>query len=48
MPSSKVQQLNNGALIVTIPKILAELLKINKGDSLEWDVKEQNIILKKS
>ena len=48
MPSSKVQQLNNSTLVVTIPKILAELFKIKKGDVLEWDIKEQNIILKKS
>ena len=48
MPSSKVQQLNNGALILTIPKTLAELMGIVKGDLIEWDIKNQNIILKKS
>ena len=47
MPSSKVQQLPNGALVLTIPKTLAELMKIVKGDCLEWDIKNQNIILKK-
>ena len=47
MPSSKVQQLPNGALVITIPKTLAELTKIVKGDVLEWDIKNQNIILKK-
>lgn len=48
MPSSKVQQLNNGALVLTIPKTLAELMSIVKGDIIEWDIKNQNIILKKS
>ena len=47
MPSSKVQQLPNGSLVLTIPKTLAELTKIVKGDVLEWDIKNQNIILKK-
>jgi len=47
MPSSKVQQLPNGSLVLTIPKTLAELTKIVKGDILEWDIKNQNIILKK-
>lgn len=45
MPSSKVQQLPNGALVLTIPKTLAELTKIIKGDVLEWELKENQIIL---
>jgi len=46
MPSSKVQQLPNGALIITIPKTLAELTKIKKGDILQWGIENQNIILR--
>lgn len=48
MPSSKVQQLTNGALVLTIPKTLAEIMKITKGDLLKWDIKDKIIILKKS
>ena len=48
MPSSKVQQLPNGALVLTIPKTFAEIMKITKGCVLEWDIKDQSIILKKS
>ena len=47
MPSSKVQQLNNGALVLTIPKTLAELMSIVKGDVIEWELKENQILLKK-
>ena len=47
MPSSKVQQLPNGALVLTIPKTLAELMKIVKGDCLEWELKDNKIILTK-
>ena len=47
MPVSKVQQLPNSALIITIPKTLAELMKIVKGDCLEWEIKDNKISLTK-
>jgi len=47
MPSSKVQQLPNGSLVLTIPKTLAELTKIVKGDILEWELKDNKISLTK-
>jgi len=46
MPSSKVQQLPNGALVITIPKTFAELTSINKGDLIKWELKKNQLILK--
>ena len=44
---TKVQQLLNGALVLTIPKTLAELTSIKKGDCLEWELKDNKISLTK-
>ena len=47
MPISKVQQLSKGAKLISIPKTLAELFNISKGDILEWEMKEDKLCLKK-
>lgn len=38
MATTKVQELNNGQFITTIPKPLAEAMGVKKGTILNWKV----------
>jgi bifunctional DNA-binding transcriptional regulator/antitoxin component of YhaV-PrlF toxin-antitoxin module len=44
---SRVQQLPQGQFIVTIPRALAEALRIRKGDVMEWVIENGDLILKR-
>ena len=38
MIKTKVQRLKNGTLIISIPKTLAELINLKKGDYVKWSL----------
>jgi antitoxin component of MazEF toxin-antitoxin module len=40
----KVQEGSNGQKLVTIPKDLAKAMGIEKGDQVNWKVKEENVL----
>lgn len=42
----KIQKLPNGQLIITIPKILAEYEKLEKGTELTFEKYKEGFILK--
>lgn len=44
----KVQQLNKGSLIITIPVQIARALNISKGDNVNFEFnKDRELVLKK-
>ena len=47
MVKTKVQRLKNGTLIISIPKTLAELVNLTKGDYVKWNLKENKLLIKK-
>jgi antitoxin component of MazEF toxin-antitoxin module len=43
----KVQQLPTGLYNVSIPRALAQALRIGKGDVMEWVIENGDLILKR-
>ncbi len=43
MTKTKVQELPGGALIVTIPKALADAVGIKKGSELDWKLEGERL-----
>ena len=43
----KVQQLPNDQYVVTIPKALAEALGIRKGETMQWSVEKDALVLRR-
>ena len=43
----KVQQLPTGLYNVSIPRALVQALRIQKGDLMEWVLKDGDLILKR-
>jgi bifunctional DNA-binding transcriptional regulator/antitoxin component of YhaV-PrlF toxin-antitoxin module len=41
----RVQQHSTGLLTVTLPRALAEALRIRKGDVLEWLIEDGRLLL---
>jgi len=44
---SKVQELKNGQFIITIPRAIAESLRLKKSDIVEWLHIDGNFIIRK-
>ena len=45
MVKTKIQKLKNNTLIVTIPKVFAEIINADKGNYLDWNYIEGKIII---
>jgi len=43
----KVQQLPTGLINVSIPRALAQALRIDKGDVMEWVIVDGDLVLKR-
>ena len=43
----RVQQLPHGLYSVSIPRALAQALRIEKGDVMEWVVEDMHLVLKR-
>ena len=43
----RVQQLPTGLINVSIPRALAQALRIGKGDVMEWVIEDGDLILKR-
>ena len=41
----RVQQLPQGQLIITFPRVLAGALRIKKGDVMEWVLEDGKLLL---
>lgn len=44
---SKVQQMKNNQFIVTIPRAIAEAMRIKKSDEIEWILSQGDIVVRK-
>jgi len=44
----RVQQVKTGVLTISIPRALAQALRIVKGDTMEWVLEDGELALKKS
>ena len=44
----RVQQHPTGQLTVTLPRVLAQALRIKKGDVLEWLLEDGKLVLARS
>ena len=43
----RVQQLPNGQLLITFPRVLAQAMGIGKGDLMEWLLEDGKLVVKK-
>jgi len=44
---SKVQQMKNDQFLITIPRAIAEAMRIKKGDSIEWMFVQGDVVVRK-
>lgn len=44
---SKVQQMKNDQFLVTIPRAIAEAMRIKKSDEIEWIFSQGDIVVRK-
>lgn len=45
--NSKIQVLKNGQMIATIPRAIAEAIRLKKGDSIEWLFERGDVVVRK-
>lgn len=44
---SKIQQMKNNQFLVTIPRAIAEAMRLKKGDNIEWMFVQGDVIVRK-
>lgn len=44
---SKIQQMKNNQFLVTIPRAIAEAMRLKKGDSIEWIFSQGDVVVRK-
>lgn len=44
---SKIQQMKNDQYLVTIPRAIAEAMRLKKGDTLEWIFVQGDVVIRK-
>jgi|AntAceMinimDraft_18_1070375.scaffolds.fasta_scaffold105150_3 bifunctional DNA-binding transcriptional regulator/antitoxin component of YhaV-PrlF toxin-antitoxin module len=44
---SKINTLNTGQVLITMPKAIAHALKLKKGDQIEWLFDKGDLIVRK-
>jgi len=44
---SKVQQMKNNQFLITVPRAIAEAIRLKKGDTLEWMFVQGDVVVRK-
>ena len=44
---SKIQQMKNNQFLVTIPRAIAEAMRLKKGDTLEWVFSQGDVVVRR-
>lgn len=44
---SSVQQMKNKQFLITVPRAIAEAMRLKKGDNVEWLIVQGDVVVRK-